>query len=135
LLECVTETTYLDDLGEYVPGGYCYVVTAVYTNCTNEDNESEFSNEACVTPGVGLEELESNISVYPNPAKEFIIVESTNDIRSIEITNYMGQVVHSVKAVEMTKRQVNTNTLSAGVYFVKVETDTGIEQVRIVISE
>jgi hypothetical protein len=82
-----------------------------------------------------LEELESNISVYPNPAKEFIIVESTNDIRSIEITNYMGQVVHSVKAVEMTKRQVNTNTLSAGVYFVKVETDTGIEQVRIVISE
>jgi hypothetical protein len=136
IAECVTETTYLDDLGEYVPGGYCYMVRAVYMNCEgSEDNESVNSNEACVVPGVGLEELESNISVYPNPAKEFIIVESTNDIRSIEITNYMGQVVHSVKAVEMTKRQVNTNTLSAGVYFVKVETDTGIEQVRIVISE
>jgi hypothetical protein len=47
----------------------------------------------------------------------------------------MGQVVNSVKAVEMTQYRINTSSLSAGVYFVEVETAAGIEKVRIVISE
>jgi NADH/NAD ratio-sensing transcriptional regulator Rex len=125
----VMENTYVDEVG--VPGLVCYTVTAVYEFC----GESAHSNEACVDLGVGINELENSIAVYPNPATDFVMVESTQDIRSIEITNYMGQVVNSVKAVENTQYRINTSELSAGVYFVEVETAAGIEKVRVVISE
>jgi hypothetical protein len=122
-------TTYADLLDE--AGYHCYEVTGVYSVC----GESDPSNEACVDVSVGVDNVENNISVYPNPANDFVMVESSQDIRSIEITNYMGQVVNSVKAVEMTQYRINTSSLSAGVYFVEVETAAGIEKVRIVISE
>jgi len=125
----VTETTYLDEVG--VAGYFCYYVTALYSVC----GESDASNIDCVDVGVGINELANNISVYPNPAKDFVMVEASQDIRSIKVTNYMGQVVNAVKAVEMTQYRINTSDLSSGVYFVEVETAAGIEKVRIVISE
>ncbi len=125
----VTEMTYADEVG--VAGEFCYEVTAVYSIC----GESAPSNEACVFVAVGVNDVENNISVYPNPANDFVMVEASQDIRSIEITNYMGQVVNSVKAVEMTQYRINTSSLSAGIYFVEVETTAGIEKVRIVISK
>ncbi len=121
-------TTYADEVGD--PGSFCYEVTGVYSVC----GESAPSNEACVII-IGVDNLENNISVYPNPANDFVMVEASQDIRSIEITNYMGQVVNSVKAVEMTQYRINTSSLSAGIYFVEVETTAGIEKVRIVISK
>jgi len=127
--DLVTETTYSDVTG--VAGYFCYKVTAVYSVC----GESDFSNEACVDIAEGVNDIENNISVYPNPAKDFVMVEASSQIRSIEITNYMGQVVSAVKDVETTKTRIETSSLSAGVYFVEVETAAGIEKVRIVISE
>jgi hypothetical protein len=40
-----------------------------------------------------------------------------------------------LKEVETTQTRIETSSLSAGVYFVEVETEAGIEKVRIVISE
>jgi hypothetical protein len=127
--DLVTETTYADVTG--VAGYFCYKVTAVYSVC----GESDFSNEACVDVAAGVSDVENNVSVYPNPATDFVMVEANSNIRSIEITNYMGQVVSSLKEVETTQTRIETSSLSAGVYFVEVETEAGIEKVRIVISE
>jgi len=127
--DLVTETTYADVTG--VAGYFCYKVTAVYSVC----GESDFSNEACVDVAAGVSDIENNVSVYPNPATTFVMVEANSQIRSIEITNYMGQVVSAVKDVETTQTRIETSSLSAGVYFVEVETEAGIEKVRIVISE
>ncbi len=125
----ITETTYADEVG--VAGEFCYEVTAVYSVC----GESDPTNEACVYVAVGIDNLENNISVYPNPANDFVMIESIQDIRSIEITNSMGQLVNSVKAVEMSQYRINTSSLSAGIYFIQIETANRIEKVRIVISE
>jgi hypothetical protein len=122
-------TTYADLLDE--AGYHCYEVTGVYSVC----GESDPSNEACVDVSVGINNVENTVSVYPNPATDFVMVEASQDIRSIEVTNYMGQVVSAVKAVEATQYQVNTSDLSSGIYFIEVETAAGIEKVRIVISE
>ena len=128
--ELVLETTYTDEL-PHETASYCWEVTAVYSVC----GETDPSNEVCLDVFVGLNDLENNVSVYPNPATDFVMVEASSDIRSIEITNYMGQVVSSVKSVEMTQTRINTSELSAGIYFVEVETAAGIEKVRIIISE
>jgi hypothetical protein len=127
--ELVLETTYADEVG--VPGYVCYEVTAVYSVC----GESDPSNEDCVDIAIGVNEVENTVAVYPNPATDFVSVEASSNIRSIVITNYMGQVVSTVKSVELTKTTINTSDLSAGVYFIEVETNAGIEKVRIVISE
>lgn len=123
------ETGYADDLGESVEA--CYVVTANYEFC----GESAESNEACVTPGVGVGNVENNISVYPNPAKDFVTVEASNNILTIKVTNYMGQVISYIQDVEVTSHTIATSSYSSGVYFVEVGTATGVEKVRIVISE
>jgi hypothetical protein len=128
--ELVMETTYTDVLPQETES-YCWEVTAVYSVC----GESDPSNEVCLDVFVGLNDLENNVNVYPNPATDFVMVEASSDIRSIEITNYMGQVVSSIKSVEMTQTRINTSDLSAGIYFVEVETAAGIEKVRIIISE
>ena len=123
------ETTYLDVFD--AAGEHCYTVTASYEFC----EESDHSNQACVYVGVGVDELDNVVAVYPNPATDFVMVEANSNIRSIEITNYMGQVVSSTKSVELTRTRIETSSLSAGVYFVEVETVAGIEKVRIVISK
>jgi len=125
----LTETTYLDvmDASEY----HCYEVKGVYSVC----GESDPTNEACVTVGVGVNELDNQVSVYPNPAQDYVMVEANSNIRSIVITNYMGQVVSSNKSVELTQTRIETSSLSAGVYFVEVETAAGIEKVRVIISK
>jgi hypothetical protein len=125
----LTETTYLDvmDASEY----HCYEVVGVYSVC----GESDPTNEACVTVGVGVNELDNQVAVYPNPAQDYVMVEATSNIRSIVITNYMGQVVSSNKSVELTQTRIETSSLSAGVYFVEVETAAGIEKVRVIISK
>jgi hypothetical protein len=128
--DVVTETTYTDAL-PHETAYYCWEVTAVYSVC----GESDPTNEVCLEVFVGVNNLDNNISVYPNPANDYVMVEASSDIRSIVITNYMGQVVSSIKAIELTQTRINTSDLSAGVYFIEVETAAGIEKVRIVISE
>ncbi|NPD83684.1 T9SS type A sorting domain-containing protein [Lentimicrobium sp. L6] len=122
-------TGYSDDIGSSYE--VCYTVTANYEFC----GESDASNEACVTPGVGVGNLENIISVYPNPAKDYVTVEASSDILTIKVTNYMGQVISYIQDVEVTSHTIATSSYSSGVYFVEVETATGVEKVRIVISE
>ncbi len=122
-------TTYLDDIGSSYE--VCYYVTAQYEYC----GESAATSTECVTPGVGFENLENVISVYPNPAKDYVTVEASSDILTIKVTNYMGQVISYVQDVEVTSHTIATSTYSSGVYFVEVETANGVEKVRIVISE
>ena len=125
----VQDETYQDVFDQ--AGEHCYTVTASFEFC----EESAHSNEACVYVGVGINDVENNISIYPNPATDFVMVEASSTIRSIKVTNYMGQVVHSNNTVENTQQRIETSSLSAGVYFVEVETVAGIETVRIVISK
>lgn len=122
-------TTYLDDIGSSYE--VCYYVTAQYEFC----GESAATETECVTPGVGVGVVGNAISIYPNPAKDFITVEASSDIRTIKITNYMGQLVSFIQDVEVTSQTIETSSYSSGVYFVEVETAAGVEKVRIVISE
>ena len=126
--DLITETTY-EDQHEWNEG-ICYVVRAQFTTCLSDP-----SNEACLTVMPGVKEINSGIKVNPNPAKDYIKIESSVKMNSVKIINLMGQVVSSTKSVELTKTRIETSSLSAGVYFVEVETEAGIEKVRIVISK
>ena len=64
----------------------------------------------------------NNISVYPNPTKDNLTVETTsNKEQKLEILNLIGQTVYT--SVITKKAVVKTSAFPVGVYFIKLTTD------------
>lgn len=82
--------------------------------------------------------VESNtlsvFSLYPNPAKNVITLNSVNEIIQVSIFNILGkQVLHTTKLID---NQIAISNLEAGIYLVKVQdvnNHTGIK--KLVISK
>jgi hypothetical protein len=76
----------------------------------------------------GIEEKEAvSISIYPNPTKDILTVESSSKIENIQILNLNGQVLLSQGS-----NKVDINHLPAGTYFVNGNTATGSFSKKIV---
>ena len=76
----------------------------------------------------------SNFSIYPNPAKSIINLNSKNGvtINSVEITDLNGRIVKQVSPSNVSETQINVSDLNAGVYFVKAQTENGVGTTKIV---
>ena len=73
----------------------------------------------------GLSSLEEEIlaqgvNVYPNPATEFINIDSDLDVKSITITNTLGQ---TVKQYNTGLNRINVADLNTGEYFIRMTTN------------
>lgn len=114
------------------PGTYCVTITDS-DNCTASACDS-------VLGAVSTAEISGNLEVllYPNPVREnlFITVSLNAPGKiSVEIRNYLGQMVQSIASEKTTKYNtiINTEKWSSGVYFVSVVTEDGVKMERIVI--
>jgi hypothetical protein len=75
------------------------------------------------------------ISVYPNPAHDEVNVTAANKITGITITNLLGQQMRAMQ-YGSTAVRVDMRELPAGVYFMKVTDEEGMQTVeRIIKSE
>ncbi len=75
--------------------------------------------------GVGIaENNKPEVSIHPNPAKDFITVKSSKLIYSVELIDISGHVVMNIKA---NGKQIsfNVQSLPHGIYFVKINMDKG----------
>jgi hypothetical protein len=84
--------------------------------------------------GVGLTEAEVNSLsyVYPNPAKDEVLVASSLSMERVEIVNMLGQVVYSAD-VNGNSVKVNTAEMGAGNYVVKMYTEAGMATKKLVV--
>jgi len=74
----------------------------------------------------GINEVsEANVSIYPNPSKGDIVIESEK-IREISIMNISGQVMGRYLFSDDPKVNLNINDLEMGVYFISVKTAKGL---------
>lgn len=62
-------------------------------------------------------QLEEAIRMYPNPMNDMFVIETTERIEMVRITNALGQVVKTLNNVNGTT-QVDVATLAQGIYFV-----------------
>ena len=73
---------------------------------------------------------ESNISMYPNPAKDQVTISLDNTeeiIATINVIDVLGkQVIRLNKVNEITK-SVDISSLNAGIYFIEIETQNKLE--------
>jgi hypothetical protein len=72
------------------------------------------------------------VKVYPNPARDFLRVESDVNIRQISLIGIMGNIV-SQELVSNNRYELNLGHLAEGTYILKAETEKGTVVRRIQI--
>jgi hypothetical protein len=117
-----------------------YYVTAVFHDTLSIDPNSVLCEPPSDTitimfPAVGINDLtNSSISMYPNPANDVLNIVSTNDVKTVEVLNYIGQTVYTNMNVNLKNIKLNVTGFKAGVYFVKVTTTSGIKTTKITVT-
>lgn len=92
--------------------------------------EDEFgcavSETVVVNSQAGLSELNSStLAVYPNPANDFIFIETTGNFM-YQLSNLNGQILISGVAFE--KEQVDLSGLAAGIYLIQMQNENNQTQ-------
>ncbi|MCH2196930.1 T9SS type A sorting domain-containing protein [Kordia sp.] len=79
-------------------------------------------NNTFATPDFSMEA----INISPNPVENILFIENATDIKSINVFNKIGQLVFERK-----NEKLDFNNLPNGLYFLKLETETGITTKKI----
>ena len=111
-VKTTSEMTYTDE--DLAAGTYRYTVTAVY-----EEGESSHAGPVTVQVTVSIDENnEVAFVVYPNPAENYVMIESIKEAE-VSIYSINGQMVSSQTISEGTNT-IDVSNLNAGMYFMKV---------------
>jgi len=98
----------------------------VQANC-GDGNLSDWSPAITVTT-TGIENwLDNSVTLYPNPAKEYVDIRVNGDLNvtMMEVYDVYGKLINTVNVVENPTR-INVSNLSNGMYFVRVTTEAGM---------
>ncbi len=89
--------------------------------------------------GTSIEENELTktiFNIYPNPANNKITINNKDNLfkeSQISILNMAGQQVISEQFNSQNKIEMNVSSLVKGIYFVRIQTNSGIESKKLVI--
>ncbi len=79
-----------------------------------------------VSNNAGIEtDMEKDITIFPNPAKNILNIESTTQIKEIELINPLGQVLFKNNTINTYNYQLNLENYPTGTYLIKVLTNSG----------
>jgi hypothetical protein len=74
---------------------------------------------------------DSPFQIYPNPTKDFIVIENQNNIKmkEIKLVDLSGKTIFNFDIME---RKLDFSGLSAGVYLLTINTEEGVFKTKIV---
>ncbi|WP_178988120.1 DUF7619 domain-containing protein [Winogradskyella schleiferi] len=75
----------------------------------------------------------SNLTVYPNPVKDILLISNNSEIFTVEISSILGKQILS-KSVDALTTEIDLSKFSNGVYFVKIK-NTNRERIVKVLKE
>jgi len=93
---------------------------------TDEDGDAFKTGNATV----GVNDIISNISIYPNPVKDVINIEG--NYTSVDVLDILGNLVLSSSK---TTKNINVSSLADGVYMLNIKTENGIVAKKITITK
>ena len=99
----------------------------VQANCGG-GNVSEWSSAVTGTTTTGIDSwLANSVSLYPNPAKEYVDIRVDGDlnVKAMEVYDVYGKLINTVIVTENPTR-INVSGLADGMYFVRVSTEAGM---------
>lgn len=116
------------NFGDSVPTGQTtFCLLALLTNKGNKDSVSanNISCSSAMLPVNEIKEISKNITVYPNPASEFLnISTSSNMPLNIEIYDVTGKLAMK-ESVNSIKTRVDISALPNGIYIYQLFTTDG----------
>lgn len=116
-------------------GAGSYEVDYTYTapNGCSASATQTVTIDACV----GINEFEKNtsISIFPNPALNFLNIESANELKSVVITDYTGKIIKQVILNQVTKATIEIEDLNSGIYFVIVSLNNNSQNIVKIIKQ
>ena len=80
------------------------------------------------TTTVGIDSwLANSVSLYPNPAKEYVDIRVDGDlnVKTMEVYDVYGKLLNTIIVTENPTR-INVSGLANGMYFVRVSTEEGM---------
>lgn len=97
--------------------------TSLVGNQYNDTIWQKFNLINCTASNVKLEKQE--ILISPNPTKDILEIKTNLKIKAIEIRDMSGKII----AVNFSKN-LDVSHLESGIYFLRLETENGISQLR-----
>ena len=108
----------------------CDAVTGCFDPGTGNGQYSTLTScQAVCNIGTEIDEVISNLSIYPNPAKDVLTINGIYN--SVEIYDIYGKLVLSSNA----KQTINVSSLADGVYFVNINTNNAINVKKITVTK
>ncbi len=108
-------------------GTYYYNVRPVYEDCYGAISGKE------VTYTVNVDEINTiDVTIYPNPAKDFVILSTVNSQQStVKIYNAIGMLMDEIE-IDSEELEINLSDYNPGVYFVNIKSENGTVVKKIV---
>jgi hypothetical protein len=86
-----------------------------------------------VAPLSVVEFDENQLSIYPNPTKNTVLIKATQLIEMVTVYDINGRLLTTnVPKINQSEMEVNLNGLSEGIYFLKVQTNFGTQTQKII---
>ena len=95
--------------------------------CSNGQTSDWSAAITAHTTNVGIENwLANSVTLYPNPAKEYVDIRVDGDLNvtTMEVYDVYGKLLNTVNVVDNPTR-INVSGLANGMYFVRVTTEAG----------
>lgn len=86
-----------------------------------------------VTMPTSIDQLQENkVTIYPNPATDFIVVEGLADKASVKIYDTSGKLVFSKKAEN--NEQIYIKNFAAGTYLIEIDSNNSVTQHKLIVA-
>lgn len=113
----------------FADGAHNEVNTANNSFCINIQVEADGTSVP-----ISEQDLKSLINVYPNPAQNQFVVESSIEMEHVEMFNAIGQKVFEINHRTF-QETVDVSKYSEGIYFLKIYSNEGVAQIKVNVGE
>jgi M6 family metalloprotease-like protein len=71
---------------------------------------------------IAIDEIENHqINIYPNPTKEYLVVESKEPVKDVKIYDSNGKLIDNITNTDNARLLLNTNSYAIGLYYISVD--------------
>ena len=103
-----------------------------YFESTYPSEDGEFSVINITKGSSDNIDVETNVSIYPNPASDVLNVVANTKINRVRIINFIGQIMFD-NNVNNSSININTSAYQSGVYIISVETSNRVITEKVTI--
>jgi hypothetical protein len=84
---------------------------------------SKIDTTDCSTASHRNMTTESSLKVFPNPASNRLLIESSSPLQSINVLNHLGQAVLTQENIHTSNPSIDISSLPNGMYFIRCNQD------------